>query len=158
MLALAGSLLWRWHMYETSFTSLHGLDVLESTGPSAPSALREPEPGLEFAVLVKHLGFWSANPLRVVYTISNSNRIGFGVGTLPGHAEAGEERFLVKMDSAGLVWFEIFSLSRPEATLAQLGSPFVLNLQKQFCKDAMRQLLQVLRADPRYPKAKDQFA
>ena len=39
-------------------------------------------------------------PCRVVYVIDEPNRRGFAYGTLPGHAETGEELFAVRYDPA----------------------------------------------------------
>src|SRR5262245_46391050 len=42
------------------------------------------------------------------------NRHGFASGTLPAHAESGEERFIVEWDRAdGGVWYDILAFSRP---------------------------------------------
>src|SRR5204863_7143316 len=54
-------------------------------------------PGTVVAVLVRHLGFWSLNGCRVVYTIGqgqgSADEFGFAYGTLDDHAERGEEIF-----------------------------------------------------------------
>src|SRR5690349_11068708 len=39
-------------------------------------------------------------PCRVVYVIDEPDRRGFAYGTLPGHAESGEELFAVRYDPA----------------------------------------------------------
>ncbi len=39
-------------------------------------------------------------PCRVVYVVDEPDRRGFAYGTLPGHAESGEELFLVRYDPA----------------------------------------------------------
>ena len=38
-------------------------------------------------------------PCRVVYVVDEPDRRGFAYGTLPGHAESGEELFLVRYDA-----------------------------------------------------------
>ncbi|WP_045693185.1 DUF1990 family protein [Streptomyces rubellomurinus] len=68
-------------------------------------------------------------PCRVVWTVDESDRIGFGYGTLPGHPECGEEAFLVSMDDAGEVWFEVTAFSRLAAWYARLGRPVALLCQ-----------------------------
>jgi uncharacterized protein (UPF0548 family) len=50
------------------------------------------------AVVARVLGLWWLNACRVVYTVDEPCRFGFAYGTLPGHAERGEERFLVEWD------------------------------------------------------------
>jgi uncharacterized protein (UPF0548 family) len=53
-------------------------------------------------------------------------RHGFAYGTLPGHAESGEEWFLVEWDRTdGGVCYDILAFSRPQQILARLGYPWV---------------------------------
>ena len=49
--------------------------------------------------VIVHLGPVRA-PCRVVYVVDEPDRRGFAYGTLPGHAESGEERFVVRYDPA----------------------------------------------------------
>src|SRR6476620_5831733 len=57
-------------------------------------------PGTVVAVAIAHLGFWSLNGCRVVYSTSEAggSRFGFAYGTLANHAECGEEIFEVRLD------------------------------------------------------------
>ncbi|WP_327682770.1 DUF1990 family protein [Kitasatospora sp. NBC_00458] len=68
-------------------------------------------------------------PCRVVWTVDEPDRIGFAYGTLPGHPECGEESFLVSMDAAGEVWFEVTAFSRLAAWYARLGRPVAVLCQ-----------------------------
>lgn len=68
-------------------------------------------------------------PCRVVWTVEEPDRIGFAYGTLPGHPECGEESFVVSMDAAGDVWFEVAAFSRLAAWYARLGRPVAALLQ-----------------------------
>ena len=120
-----------WRMFETPWIRL--------TNPQAPF-----EVGETLVVQVKHLGFYSLVPDRVVYIIDEPGRFGFAYGTLSGHAEQGEERFLVTYtpgtpgegDPTGgaagreTVRFELFAFSRPRHPLARLGAPAVRLLQR----------------------------
>src|SRR5215210_8264338 len=49
------------------------------------------EVGTTVAVLVRHFGFWSLHPARIVYLVDEENervrRFGFAYGTLPAHGE-----------------------------------------------------------------------
>lgn len=95
------------------------------------------------AVLVHHLGFWSVNPARIVYTVDNSTdefeRYGFAYGTLPAHGECGEERFTVEWSKHdGSVWYDLFAFSKPNHFLAQIGYPFTRKFQKRFAQDSKR--------------------
>ena len=65
-------------------------------------------------------------------------RRGFAYGTLPGHAESGEERFLVEWDrSDNAVWYDIVAFSRPKHPLARLGYPLTRRTQKRFARDSV---------------------
>lgn len=61
------------------------------------------EVGMTVAELARHHGFFSLNACRIVYLIDEDDgeirRYGFAYGTLPGHAERGEERFRFTMIS-----------------------------------------------------------
>jgi uncharacterized protein (UPF0548 family) len=97
------------------------------------------EPGVTVAVLASHLGFWSMNACRIAYVVEDHvpiEKYGFAYGTLPGHAEIGEERFTVEFDSADQsVWYDIYAFSRPGA-LTRLAYPFSRALQKRFADDS----------------------
>ncbi|HMD34941.1 MAG TPA: DUF1990 domain-containing protein [Vicinamibacterales bacterium] len=97
------------------------------------------EPGTVVAVLVRHLGFWSLNGCRVLYHTLNDDgtAFGFAYGTLPGHAECGEELFTVSIDPpSGSVSYTIQAVAHPSALLAQIGYPFTRSLQARFRKDS----------------------
>jgi uncharacterized protein (UPF0548 family) len=103
------------------------------------------EPGAPVAVLVR-FGAWWLNAARIVYTIDEPRRFGFAYGTLPDHAERGEERFLVEMDeTTGEVSYEILAFSRPRL-LARLGYPLARRLQRRFAKDSMAAMAAAVRA------------
>ena len=47
------------------------------------------------------IGLWWLNACRIVYVVDESgpiSKFGFAYGTLPGHVESGEERFLIEWD------------------------------------------------------------
>ena len=96
--------------------------------------------GTVVAVQIRHLGMWSLNGCRVVYTVGSANegdRFGFAYGTLTNHAEAGEELFEVFLDPrTDEVTYRIRATSRPRATLARLGQPIVRALQARFRRDS----------------------
>lgn len=106
--------------------------------------------GEVLAILARSAGVWWLNACRIVYVIDDSRpakRFGFAYGTLPDHVGSGEERFLVEMDGAGHVWFDILAFSRPRHFLARIGYPFVRVVQKRFGRESaavMRQAVQAL--------------
>ena len=99
------------------------------------------EQGQVVGVLARVFGVWCLNACRIVSVIntatSDLHRYGFVYGTLPGHVECGEERFLLEWDqSDDSVWYDILAFSRPQHVLARLGYPVVRRLQKKFARDS----------------------
>jgi len=87
------------------------------------------------------LRMWMLFPARIVYTVddeldapgSRVCRFGFAYGTLPDHAEQGEERFLVEWRSAdNSVWYDLLAVSQPAHWLAKLGYPYTRFQQARF--------------------------
>jgi uncharacterized protein (UPF0548 family) len=97
------------------------------------------EEGATVAVVVSHLGFWSLNAARIVYTLEERGtleRYGFAYGTLQDHAEMGEERFSVELHPDDeTVWYDLYAFSRPRP-LARLAYPYTRALQKKFASDS----------------------
>jgi uncharacterized protein (UPF0548 family) len=96
--------------------------------------------GQVVAVIARLFGLWSLNACRIVYVVEEERpvkRYGFAYGTLPQHAESGEERFTVECHEADdAVWYDILAFSRPQQLLARLGYPFARRLQKRFARDS----------------------
>ena len=96
--------------------------------------------GAVVAVVARLFGLWWLNACRIVYVVDEPGpvqRFGFAYGTLPEHAESGEERLTVERheeDSA--VWYDILAFSRPQQLLARWGSPFARWVQKRFARDS----------------------
>lgn len=92
--------------------------------------------GTVVAVLIRHLGFWSLNGCRVLYSVASLDdvaRFGFAYGTLTNHAESGEELFEVFIDpQTDEVTYRIRAISWPQAMLARIGQPIVRELQERF--------------------------
>lgn len=126
-----------WAMYRLSWTRL--------CWPETP-----PEPGADVAVLVRTLGLWSINPCRVVYTLEEPGeveRVGFAIGTLPGHAERGEERFTVEWRHADdSVWFELFACAGADHWLVRAAYPGLRLVQHRFGKGALRAMREAVRS------------
>jgi uncharacterized protein (UPF0548 family) len=98
------------------------------------------EEGATVAIVVSHLGFWSLNAARIVYTVdeerSGVEKHGFAYGTLPDHAEMGEERFTVELNTGDeSVWYDLYAFSRPRP-LARMAYPYTRALQKKFASDS----------------------
>ena len=59
---------------------------------------------------------------RVVYVIDEPDRVGFAYGTLPGHAESGEESFVLDRRD-GQSCFTVRAFSKPASLLSRMGGP-----------------------------------
>ncbi len=125
-----------WTMYKLRWTKLYPADT-----PIAP--------GKVVCVVVNHRFCWSINPCRIVYVLEESGtveRYGFAFGTLPGHSEKGEERFIAEWHHADdSVWYELVSFARPHHILAKIGFPFVRLFQQKFAEDSGCAMLEAVR-------------
>lgn len=101
----------------------------------------EPAEGAAVAVEATVFGLWSLNACRVIYLESEVPGLkavfGFAYGTLPDHAERGEERFRIEWQEDDSVWYDIYAFSRPQQRLVQIGFPYVRTLQKRFVRDSL---------------------
>jgi uncharacterized protein (UPF0548 family) len=122
------------------------LGWVEAYPPHAPLAV-----GTTVAVLIRHLGFWSLNGCRVVYTVGggpDAARFGFAYGTLTNHAESGEELFEVFIDpQTDEVIYRIRATSWPQAALARAGQRFVRVLQARFRRDSAAAMQRATRSN-----------
>ncbi|MGD9562550.1 MAG: DUF1990 domain-containing protein [Pyrinomonadaceae bacterium] len=106
------------------------------------------EEGRNVAMMASHIGLWSLNAARIVYTLDEPDRFGFAYGTLADHAECGEERFSVEIDrESGDIHYDLYSFSRPRHLLARLGYPYARYLQKQFVVESMQAMLRAVAAE-----------
>jgi len=108
--------------------------------------------GAAVAVLAHLFGLWWLNACKVVYVIDEAGpitRYGFAYGTLPAHAESGEERFMIEWDrSEGGVCYDILAFSRPNYVLTRLGYPLVRRIQKKFARDSAAAMLAAAHRSP----------
>lgn len=104
-------------------------------------------PDKVLAVVARTLGVWSMNAARIVYVVDEPRRFGFAYGTLPGHVERGEERFLIERSEDGTVWYDILAFSQPRHLLTKLGYPFVRRLQKRFGRESAAAMVRCVRND-----------
>ncbi|MCO6457908.1 MAG: DUF1990 domain-containing protein [Pirellulaceae bacterium] len=107
------------------------------------------ETGQVVVILARCLGIWWLNASRIVYVIderADHPRFGYAYGTLPGHAESGEERFLIEMAEDGTVWYDILAFSRPRHPLARLGYAYVRMMQRRFGRHSAAAMRSVVAA------------
>jgi uncharacterized protein (UPF0548 family) len=122
------------------------LGWVELWPPRSPTTV-----GAVVAVLIKHLGFWSLNGCRVAYhaDVNGSSAFGYAYGTLPNHAESGEELFEVFIDPrSDDVIYRIRATSKPQAMLAWIGQPIVRALQARFRRDSAAAMKQAIARGP----------
>lgn len=98
------------------------------------------EVGRVVAIMGRAVGLWWLNSCRIVYTVNEigpTSKFGFAYGTLPGHFECGEERFLIEWDrTTDRVTYDIMAFSKPNHILTRLGYPLVRRSQKRFGRDS----------------------
>lgn len=90
-----------------------------------------------------HLGLGAGSvriPCRVAYVIDEPTLRGFAYGTLPGHPESGEERFVLEQHPDGTITLKITAFSRPASRLAVLGGPFTRMVQQGMTSRYLRAL------------------
>lgn len=133
----------RWEMFRLGWVETHGTAAV----PIVPIV-----PGQEVAVLANLFGTWWLNACRIVYVVDEVapvRRYGFAYGTLPDHAERGEERFTVEWrredDS---VWYDLLAFSRPGHWMARLAYPVARRFQRRFAADSMAAMKRAVEADP----------
>lgn len=120
---------------------------IENYPPSFTRVVRqagELAPGHVFATVASHLGFVSVHPCRVLYVIREHTRFGFGFGTLPGHAESGEERFVVELVGS-MTRYEVLAFSRPTGLITRLGAPVARSYQLRFQRETLATMRRLCR-------------
>ncbi len=125
--------LYAWRHFELGWVRLYG--------PERASV------GTTVGVLACHYGLWSFNPCRVLQLVNehaaDGGQVaqGFTYGTLAGHSERGEERFVVEWNQADdTVWFDILAMSRPGHPLVALARPLARRVQRRFAHAAVAAL------------------
>jgi uncharacterized protein (UPF0548 family) len=105
--------------------------------------------GALVGTLARVFGLWTVNVCRIVYVVEEDGpvvRYGFGYGTLPGHVESGEERFLVEWHRADdSVWYDIRPVSKAGRWLTRLAYPLTRRLQRRFGRDSQRAMVEAVR-------------
>jgi uncharacterized protein (UPF0548 family) len=119
--------------------------------------------GSTVAMQAHHYGFWSLNACSIVYVIPDgtaaadsekvepgltpgAHRFGYAYGTLPDHAEKGEERFIIEwLSGDDSVWYDLFAFSNPRSLAAKLGAPVARRLQKRFQVESLAAMVAAAR-------------
>lgn len=121
----------RWHQFELGWVRVRTNNV--PLKPDETVCLQ-----VHFALL------WKLFACRIVYIVEEEDtsspikKFGFAYGTLPGHPESGEERFLIEWNSIDdSVWYDILAYSQPGNFAVALGYPFSRLMQKRFARESM---------------------
>lgn len=72
---------------------------------------------------------------RVVWTLDEPRRKGFGYGSLTGHPEAGEEAFVAELDDDGAVTFSVFGFSRAGTVAGAAAAPIARAVARRALRD-----------------------
>lgn len=127
--------LMRWRMFEMPWVQLCWPNIAV-------------KPGNVVGVLAHVSGGWWLNVCRIAYVFDEPgeiDRFGFAYGTLPEHAERGEERFMVEWRRADdSVWYDLLSYSQPNHRLARLGGPLARQTQKRFAEESKLAMLRAV--------------
>jgi uncharacterized protein (UPF0548 family) len=107
--------------------------------------------GTVSAVRAKIVFLWALSATRLLYVVDEDHggtaRWGFAIGTLPGHVEQGEERFLVEWDHAtGDVYFDLYAFAKGRHPLAVAGLPVTLWVQRRFARESVGAMRKAVRA------------
>lgn len=127
------------HGTEVYHTAARALDQWEMFPAWASVARQKPGgqvPGQIVAMIARICGLWWVNPCRILRRCDSADTHGFVYGTLPEHAECGEEQFLVEIQPDGSVWYVIRAFSRPRHTLAWIAFPLARWWQCRFVRDS----------------------
>lgn len=138
-------------IFEAAKSALRGWEHFHLGWVAASPTETPIEAGEVVAVMGRVFGFWWLNACRIVYVVDEVGpitRFGFAYGTLPGHAESGEERFLIEWDRADdCVWYDILAFSRPNYVVTKLAYPLVRCFQKRFARDSAAAMLKAVGSD-----------
>jgi uncharacterized protein (UPF0548 family) len=97
--------------------------------------------GADVVVDVPLVGVHVIAACRIVWSVDDGDRVGFGYGTLPVHPESGEEAFVVERTPSGDVLVDVCAFSRPRHALVKLGGPIARRQQQKATRgyvDALR--------------------
>jgi uncharacterized protein (UPF0548 family) len=100
-------------------------------------------PGQIVAMVTRIGGLWWINPCRILRRCDSATTHGFVYGTLPEHAECGEEMFAIEQRPDGSVWYVIRAFSHPRHWMAWLGFPLARWWQCRFVRDSQKNMKEV---------------
>ncbi len=98
------------------------------------------KPGQIVAMVVSICGLWWVNPCRILWRCDSPSTHGFVYGTLPQHAECGEEMFAIERRDDDSVWYMIRAFSHPRHWMAWAAFPLARWWQCRFVRDSQARM------------------
>jgi len=136
--------------FDRALAALMDWRQLQLGWAEACQAQGPPEVGAVVVIRARAFGLWLLAPVRVLYVFdereAGGGRVaGFAYGTLTGHVEAGEERFVLRQDPhTGNVRYEILAVSRPAHPLVRWGSPLARRAQRRFGRESCAAMVRIV--------------
>lgn len=127
-------------VYEQACRTLDEWVMFPAWAEVARREIRGQKAGQIVAMMVRICGLWWVNPCRVLRRCDSETTHGFVYGTLPEHAECGEEVFAIERRADGSVWYVIRAFSRPRHWMAWAGFPLARWWQCRFVRDSQRRM------------------
>jgi uncharacterized protein (UPF0548 family) len=104
------------------------------------------EVGQIVAMVTRICGLWWINPCRILRRCDSAITHGFVYGTLPEHAECGEEQFVIEKRVDGSAWYVIRAFSHPRHWMAWLAFPLARWWQCRFVRDSQKRMKQAAQS------------
>jgi uncharacterized protein (UPF0548 family) len=114
--------------FDTAVERLMTWQLHEAAGLSVTASSQRVEPGVVVEMFLGPSWLRVRAVCRIVYVIDEADRVGFAYGTLPGHAEAGEESFVLDRGD-GQPRFTIRAFSNSASRLSRVGGPLTRRVQ-----------------------------
>lgn len=108
--------------FESAAARLMRWRIHEAAGLRVSASSRHVEPDAVVEMFLGQRWMRVRAVCRVVYVINEPDRVGFAYGTLPGHAERGEESFILDRRN-GTPRFTVRAFSSPASRLARAAGP-----------------------------------
>lgn len=122
--------------YQSACEALDAWMMFPEWAEVSRSEAKGQQAGQIVAMVTRICGLWWVNPCRILRRSDSVNTHGFVYGTLPEHAECGEEQFVIEKRPDGSVWYVIRAFSHPRHWMAWLAFPLARWWQCRFVRDS----------------------
>ena len=127
-------------VYRSACEALDAWIMFPEWAEVSRSEAKGQQAGQIVAMVTRICGLWWVNPCRVLRRTDSDHTHGFVYGTLPEHAECGEEQFVIEKRPDGSVWYVIRAFSHPRHWMAWLAFPLARWWQCRFVRDSQRRM------------------